>query len=80
MIFAGYIIPGYALGILLIIFFSGGSYLDWFPLGGIVSEDFESMGFWEGTLDFLHHMSLPLVCFMASEFAFFDHAYEKFPA
>ena len=70
MIFAGYIIPGYALGILLIIFFSGGSYLDWFPLGGIVSEDFESMGFWEGTLDFFHHMSLPLVCFMASEFAF----------
>ena len=70
MIFAGYIIPGYALGILLIIFFSGGSYLDWFPLGGIVSENFESMGFWEGTADFLHHMSLPLVCFMASEFAF----------
>ena len=28
------------------------------------------MGLQEGTLDFLHHMSLPLVCFMASEFAF----------
>ncbi len=70
MVFAGYIIPGYALGILLIIFFSGGSYLDWFPLGGIVSENFESMGFWAGTIDFLHHMCLPLICFMASEFAF----------
>ena len=70
MIFAGYIIPGYALGILLIIFFSGGSYLDWFPLGGIVSDNYESMGFWEGTFDFLHHMCLPLICFMAGEFAF----------
>ena len=70
MIFAGYIIPGYAPWYIIDHFFSGGSYLDWFPLGGIVSEDFESMGFWEGTLDFLHHMSLPLICFMASEFAF----------
>ena len=33
-------------------------------------ENFESMGFWAGTIDFLHHMCLPLICFMASEFAF----------
>ena len=35
-----------------------------------MSDDFESMGFWAGTFDFLHHMCLPLICFMASEFAF----------
>ena len=35
-----------------------------------MSDDFESMGFWAGTMDFLHHMCLPLICFMASEFAF----------
>lgn len=69
-IFVGYVIPGYALGILLIIFFAGGSFFDWFPMGGIVSDDFEDYTAWSKVLDFLHHMALPMVCYMASEFAF----------
>jgi ABC-type uncharacterized transport system, permease component len=40
IIFSGYVMPGYALGILLIIFLAGGSYLDIFPLGGLTSDDF----------------------------------------
>ena len=43
LVFAGYIIPGYALGILLIIFLGGGSYLNWFPISGIVSDNFENL-------------------------------------
>ena len=71
MVFIGYVIPSYALGVLLIIFFCGGSYFDWFPIGQIVSENFEELnGWWPKTMDFLHHMTLPLVCYMASEFAF----------
>lgn len=69
LVFAGYVIPGYALGILLIIFFAGGSYFDWFPMGGIVSDDFESLSPAGKALDFLHHMVLPLVCWMIGEFA-----------
>ncbi len=68
-IFAGYVIPGYALGILLIIFFAGGSYFDWFPLGGSVSDDFESLPPIGKALDFLHHAALPLVCFTIGDFA-----------
>jgi len=69
-IFAGYIIPGYALGILLIIFFGGGSFLNWFPISGIVSDNFERLSLPGKALDFLHHMVLPLICYMAGEFAF----------
>ena len=43
IIFAGYVMPGYALGILLITFLGGGSFLDWFPISGIVSDNFESL-------------------------------------
>jgi microcin C transport system permease protein len=70
IIFAGYVMPGYALGILLITFLGGGSFLDWFPISGIVSDNFESLSFTAKILDFLHHMVLPLICYMASEFAF----------
>jgi microcin C transport system permease protein len=70
LVFAGYIIPEYALGILLIIFFAGGTFLDWFPLGGIVSENFEHLAPLDQGLDFLHHMVLPLICYMVGEFAF----------
>lgn len=69
-VFTGYVIPGYALGILLIVFLGGGSYLDLFPISGIVSEDFEDLALGGKVLDFLHHMVLPLACYMLSEFAF----------
>lgn len=70
VIFTGYVIPGYALGILLIILFAGGSYLDWFPIGGLVSDNFESLPPLEKAADFLHHMTLPLICWMVGDFAF----------
>jgi microcin C transport system permease protein len=69
LIFAGYVIPGYALGILLIIFFAGGSYFDWFPIGNIVSDNFESLSPVGKVLDFLHHMVLPVFCYIIGDFA-----------
>jgi microcin C transport system permease protein len=70
IIFIGYVMPGYALGIILITFLAGGSFLDWFPISGIVSDNFESLSLGGKILDFLNHMVLPLTCYMASEFAF----------
>jgi microcin C transport system permease protein len=69
-VFSGYVMPGYALGILLLMFFAGGSYFDWFPLGGIVSDNFESLTFFGKVSDFLYHMVLPMSCYMLGEFAF----------
>ncbi len=69
-VFAGYIIPGYVLGLLLIIFFSGESFLGFFPIGGSVSDYFEELSLFGKLGDFLYHMVLPLTAYMASEFAF----------
>lgn len=70
VIFSGYVMPGYALGILLIVFLAGGSYLDIFPLGGLTSDEFEDLSVVGKGLDLLHHLVLPMVCYMIGEFAF----------
>ncbi len=70
LIFAGYVIPGYVLGLLLIVLFSGGSGLDIFPIGGIVSDNFEELPLGGKIVDILHHTTLPLLAYMAGEFAF----------
>lgn len=67
-ILAGYVMPGYALGILFVVVLGGA--LNWFPISGIVSDDFETMGALGKALDFLHHMVLPLTCYMIGHFAF----------
>ncbi len=68
-VFAGYVIPPYALGIVLIILFAGGSYLNWFPIGNIISENFENLTSMGKMFDFLRHMVLPLICYLSGEFA-----------
>jgi len=69
VIFGGYVMPGYALGIILIVFLGGGSYLNLFPISGIISDQFEELTLGGKILDFLHHMVLPMFCYMISEFA-----------
>lgn len=70
LMFAGYVMPGYALGIILIVLFGGGSFLDWFPITGMVSDNWESLSPAWKALDFLHHMVLPMICYMIGQFAF----------
>jgi len=70
VVFIGYVIPGFALGIVLIILFGGGSFLNWFPISGVVSDNHEFLSPWGKVTDFLHHMVLPLTCYMTAEFAF----------
>ncbi|MGA3172113.1 MAG: ABC transporter permease subunit [Chthoniobacteraceae bacterium] len=69
IVFSGYIIPSYALGILLIIFLGGGTYLSWFPISGVTSDNFDQLSTVGKLLDFLHHICLPMICYMIGEFA-----------
>ncbi len=69
IVFVGYSVPGFAMGLILLVIFGGGSYFDVFPLGGIVSYNFEDMGFWEKAGDLLHHAILPVFCYMLGGFA-----------
>ncbi len=63
-----YAIPPFMLGILLITFFSGGRFLDWFPIGGIYSDSYEYLSFWEKIWDRLYHFVLPLISYMIGSF------------
>lgn len=58
--------PGFVLGILLIIFFGGGSFLDLFPLGGNVSDNYEFLSTWGQIKDRVHHAVLPIICYMVA--------------
>jgi microcin C transport system permease protein len=78
LVFAGYAIPGYVLGVLLLLYFSFN--LGWFPQRGFVGEEFEGIGIWQAVTDpdlslwryagsVVWHSVLPLCCYMVGEFA-----------
>ena len=67
IVFAGYAVPGYVLGALLLLFFSVEN--DWFPMGGFTSLYFDEMSPGEKVLDVLHHATLPLICYLVGSFA-----------
>ncbi len=67
LIFAGYAIPGYVLGALLLLFFA--ARLEWFPMGGFTSYDFDDLSPMAQVWDLVHHATLPLVCYLVGSFA-----------
>lgn len=69
VIFVGYAIPSFLFAILLIILFAGGRYLDWFPLRGLVSDNFDSLSLWRQIVDYIWHMTLPICAMVISGFA-----------
>lgn len=54
-------IPVFLFAVLLIVFFAGGTYLNWFPLQGLTSDGFEGLPFMGKVLDYFHHMALPIL-------------------
>jgi microcin C transport system permease protein len=67
LIFTGYAIPGFVLGVFLVVVFA--ARLGWFPLEGFVSADFADLSLWGKAKDLAHHAFLPLVCYMVGSFA-----------
>ena len=64
-----YAIPSFVFAIVLIVFFAGGSYLQWFPLQGLVSENFAQLSLLEKIKDYLWHMCLPILSMVLGSFA-----------
>jgi microcin C transport system permease protein len=67
VVFLGFAIPGYVVGIALLTFLA--SRLGWFPLGGVVSDNFSQLSAWAQITDVLRHATLPLLSYMAGSFA-----------
>ena len=68
LIFAGYAIPNFALGALLVVFLA--TRWKWFPSRGFTSEDFDDLTTMGKAWDILRHTTLPLVCYLIGDFAF----------
>jgi len=68
-IIAGYAIPSFLFAVLLIVVFAGGRYLDWFPLRGLVSDNWSSMDWPSRIGDYFWHIALPVTALVIGGFA-----------
>lgn len=69
LILIGYSIPGFVLGITLLVLFGGGSFWDVFPLRGLTSDNWEELSTGGKVLDYLWHMVLPVTAAVVGSFA-----------
>jgi microcin C transport system permease protein len=69
LIIVGYAVPGFLFAVMLVVLLAGGSFLDWFPLRGLVSENFSQLGPWEKVVDYFWHLTLPIVAMTIGGFA-----------
>jgi microcin C transport system permease protein len=65
----GYAVPAFMFAILLIVLFAGGSYLNWFPLRGLTSDNWSSLSTWGKITDYLWHLILPVTAMTIGGFA-----------
>lgn len=68
-IIIGYAIPSFLFAVLLIVVFAGGRYLDWFPLRGLVSDNWHDLSWPQRILDYVWHITLPVTAMVISGFA-----------
>lgn len=69
VILVGYAIPGFVLGIILLVLLGGGSFWDVFPLRGLVSDNWSELSWPARILDYLWHMVLPISALMVGSLA-----------
>ncbi len=69
VVIVGNAVPAFLFGILLIVLFAGGRYLDWFPLRGIVSDHWRELSWPALVADYLWHVTLPVLALVIGGFA-----------
>ncbi len=69
LVLLGYAVPGFVLGVFLIVFLAGGTYFEWFPLRGLTSDHWVSLAWPARIADYLWHITLPVICMVIGSFA-----------
>ena len=69
VVIVGNAIPSFLFAILLIVLFAGGSFFDWFPLRGLVSDNWHDLSWPHRILDYFWHMALPIIALTIGAFA-----------
>ena len=67
LILLGYAIPGFVLGVALLVIFGG--QLQWFPLRGLTSSNWDEMNWAAKVVDYLWHIALPITAMVLGSFA-----------
>ena len=65
----GSAIPVFLFAVFLIVFFAGGTYLQWFPLRGLTSDNWEQLNLAGKVIDYFHHITLPVLAMVIGGFA-----------
>jgi microcin C transport system permease protein len=69
VIITGNAIPSFLFAILLIVLFAGGSFFHWFPLRGLVSDNWSDLSWPQRIADYFWHLTLPLIALLVGSFA-----------
>ena len=67
LVLVGYAIPGFVLGVALLVVFGG--QLQWFPLRGLTSANWEQLTWASKVVDYLWHIALPVTASVLGSFA-----------
>ncbi|MEX5542797.1 microcin C ABC transporter permease YejB [Pseudomonas poae] len=65
----GYAMPAFLFAMFLIVVFAGGTSLNWFPVRGLVSDNFEELSTVGKVADYFWHLVLPVTALMIGGFA-----------
>jgi microcin C transport system permease protein len=69
LVVIGNAIPAFLFAVLLLVVFAGGSYLDWFPLRGLTSDNWEELSWPARIVDYFWHIALPVTAMVIGGFA-----------
>lgn len=69
LIVISYALPSFLFALLLIVLFAGGTSLNWFPVRGLVSENFDQLSLLGKVADYFLHLVLPVGALVIGGFA-----------
>ena len=67
LVLIGYAIPGFVLGVVLLVVFGG--QLQWFPLRGLTSSNWDELSWGARIVDYLWHIAMPVTAMVLGSFA-----------
>src|SRR5438046_42925 len=69
IVLLGYAIPSFVLGVVLLVFLAGGTFVQWFPLRGLTSSNWNDLSLLGKITDYFWHIALPVAAMTVGGFA-----------
>ena len=69
IVLLGYAIPSFVMGVVLLVLFGGGSFVQWFPLRGLTSINWAELSLPGKIADYFWHIAMPVAAMVLGGFA-----------